>query len=312
VSSFIIPDALLIGSFIYGLIIFRLLQLEDLSTITQKVSCNIESGKFKLLARSMLFFLILGIAWILYSVIVSILRIFSHHLFDNVELEFIANFSNSTPTKVVLIVISQIGFIIFDISYASIVINYAMQCQLMVYSLDKIVASLFNKTWTTIDDAIREINITRLSIRDLNGHLSYVTSVIMFIFLYSSVSSLYNLHTLSGDDENIVLIGVTGFLAVIQWSLWLFIPIIQAARVTYFGNKLKETALEIRSRPFRYRDIPQIDLDSLVSYCCNVEMKATLISIPVTPQLFFGGFFLLGFIFFLVLKLDNFPWIEWL
>ena len=100
----------------------------------------------------------------------------------------------------------------------------------------------------------------------------------------------------------------------------------QAARVTYFGKQLQNMALEIRSRPFHYRDTPQIDLDSLVTYCCNVEMKvnseafvihidislqAKLVNIPISPQLFVSGVFLLGFTFLMVLKFDNYAWIPW-
>lgn len=48
----------------------------------------------------------------------------------------------------------MIGFIVFDIAYTAVVINYSMQCQLMVYYLQSICTRMVAKEWE-IDDAIR-------------------------------------------------------------------------------------------------------------------------------------------------------------
>lgn len=46
------------------------------------------------------------------------------------------------------------GFIVFDVAYTSVVINYAMQCQLMVYYLRSISTRILAKEWD-IDEAIK-------------------------------------------------------------------------------------------------------------------------------------------------------------
>ena len=46
----------------------------------------------------------------------------------------------------------------------------------------------------------------------------------------------------------------------------------QAARVTHSGYMVKETALEIRSRPIGYENTQRYELDSFVIYCSNLTL----------------------------------------
>lgn len=311
-SSFIMLDILLVMTYLYGLFIFRIRQHEDLSGLTEKVFCTIEEKESKKLSASMLFFLMLGILWIGYSIGVSIMRIFVHGLNKEVELEFLKKYGNdSTEIKIAMLTTAQIGFIVIDVAYASVVVNYAMQCQLIVYSINNIGGRIRTKA-TTIDRIIKEVCDVKVCLSKINGHLSRATGAIMFIFLYSSVSSLYSLQQLKPDDDDLVLAAITGFLSSIQWTVWLVIPLIQAARVTHAGTQLKEKAMEIRSRPFLYMNAPQIELDSLIIYCSNVHLKAKLLSIPISPSLVVGGAFFLGFTIYMVLKFDNYSWASWL
>ena len=47
----------------------------------------------------------------------------------------------------------------------------------------------------------------------------------------------------------------------------------KAARVTRACTKLKKTASEIRSRPYNYKDTPQLDLDSILSYTTGLNLS---------------------------------------
>lgn len=62
--------------------------------------------------------------------------------------------SISPYVKVILIVVSLFGFIVFDIAYTAAVINYSMQCQLMVYYIQSICNRIVAKEWE-IDEAIK-------------------------------------------------------------------------------------------------------------------------------------------------------------
>lgn len=53
-----------------------------------------------------------------------------------------------------MLTFAQIGFIVIDVAYAAVVVNYAMQCQLLVYSISNIVARIRSKA-TTIDGIIK-------------------------------------------------------------------------------------------------------------------------------------------------------------
>jgi hypothetical protein len=201
--------------------------------------------------------------------------------------------------------------VVFDIAYSAAVINYAMQCQLMVYYLKSICTRILAREWE-IDEAIKQIHTAKQFLFRLNSHLSRAVGMMIFIFLYSSIMAIYGLQRLHKSDPDLVLIAISESLAVIQWALWLFIPLIQASRVTNAGYWLKKTALEVRSRPFNYKDTPQLDLDSFVTYCSNVQLQAKLISVPITPWLVAVGFFSLAIALFLLFQFENFSWAKWL
>lgn len=49
--------------------------------------------------------------------------------------------------------------------------------------------------------------------------------------------------------------------------------IMQAARVTREGRKLKNHAISIRARPFQYANTPQSDMDSFLQYTQAVHLR---------------------------------------
>ena len=50
--------------------------------------------------------------------------------------------------------VSILGFIVFDVAYTAVIINYSIQCQLMVYYLQGISKRILNKEWE-IDQSIK-------------------------------------------------------------------------------------------------------------------------------------------------------------
>ena len=56
--------------------------------------------------------------------------------------------------RIVLLVISIIGFIGFDMAYTAVILNYSIECQLMIYYLKNICQRILAKEWE-IDLAIR-------------------------------------------------------------------------------------------------------------------------------------------------------------
>lgn len=58
------------------------------------------------------------------------------------------------PARICLVVVSIIGFIGFDMAYTAVVLNYSIECQLMIYYLKNICQRILSKEWA-IDEAIR-------------------------------------------------------------------------------------------------------------------------------------------------------------
>jgi len=54
-------------------------------------------------------------------------------------------------------------------------------------------------------------------------------------------------------------------------------------RLTVAGNELETLGQELRTRPFVYRDVPQLDLDSLVMYTSNLNMNVRERDLYYTP-----------------------------
>ena len=54
----------------------------------------------------------------------------------------------------ILVVITIVGFIVLDIAYTAVVVNYCIQCQLLVYLIRSICERIKAKDWE-IDQSIR-------------------------------------------------------------------------------------------------------------------------------------------------------------
>jgi hypothetical protein len=154
---FVALDVVLISAYLYGMYIFRFKLPEHLSTFAETVFLGTISRKGdyspKYLIRSLQLFLLLAMLWIIFSFMTSIVRIFAHHLDQEyVSFEFIS--SPPMVVRIILVIISLVGFVVFDIAYSAAVINYAMQCQLMVYYLKSICTRILAREWE-IDEAIK-------------------------------------------------------------------------------------------------------------------------------------------------------------
>ncbi len=92
-------------------------------------------------------------------------------------------------------------------------------------------------------------------------------------------------------------------------------------------TKLNKTVSEVRSRPYNYKDTPQLDLDSLLSYTnglnlsvsascmdnlCIPPVQAKLVSVSMSPALVVAGFFLGALMLFLLFQFDDASSTVWL
>lgn len=320
-TTFIIPDLMLVSAFIYALYIFRRLQTEHLYRLTEAVFLGriTRYGAYshKKLTLTLQLLMVVGFAWIVYSLGASVYRINSLHLLDtDTAIQWIPSdqkdgIRSSLATRWVLSIVTLMGFVVLDFAYIGVVINYGMQCQLLVYLLHNICDHMKTKEWE-IEQSIKEIKNAREFLSQLNSHLARAVSVLLFIFLTSSVQALYGLQKIHAGQRNFVQAAIVGALSAIQWTSILILPLLQASRLTRACSKLKKVSLELRARPYSYKDTPQLDLDSLVTYTSGLSMSAKLVSIPVYPAVVVGAIFTAGFALFLVFQYDNYSWAKWL
>ena len=83
------------------------------------------------------------------------------------------------PARICLVVVSIIGFIGFDMAYTAVVLNYSIECQLMIYYLKNICQRILSKEWA-IDEAIR-VSLLGLLYSVLEGVPSAFTAELLIL-----------------------------------------------------------------------------------------------------------------------------------
>ncbi|XP_065887312.1 uncharacterized protein [Dysidea avara] len=311
VTSLIIPDLVVLAAYIVGFFIFRYVFPENLANLTETVflgyTANHGAFSQKRLVYSLRVIIVIGVVWQVYAVGLNVTRLFSlellkRHTYIDViddyskdELIQLYDTCNGYPPpennalRYVLVIVSIVSFIITDFFYLATVIHYALECQLIMFLMRGTADRIRSRCWA-VDLAIKEIKVSQDFLKVLNGHLSYMVSLVLFVFIGLWLEAARALYQLDSGETFVVVITV---LNLIQWSVLIALPVVQALRLTVTGNEIETLGQELRTRPFVYSDAAQLDLDSLVMYTSNLNMSAKLVNVPmrscvVLPAVFFG------------------------
>jgi hypothetical protein len=317
-TDYILFDVLLLAVYVYGVYLFRSEDCGDLSylhnlasrafvmnSISSQVSGAKRGSNWRLLLVIMLF-CISGCLWILVSLVIRILTIFSANLMDHsVVIKWNSEIFYEAE-KVVLVVFSLVGFLFFDMVYVATAMNHAVQSELLVWLVSSITTLIKNNQYHNIDAAIKDILECRRYLRTLNGRAA--TSVALIIFIVGNMAILagLTLNKMNDYDEDDAFKLTVAVLNIITWFSLVSLPIIQATRVTRACHILKDTATEIRSRPLLYTNTPQLELDSLLLLTQSVRLRATLFGVPMTPALVYGAVTMATFVVVLLSQWDDF------
>ena len=71
-----------------------------------------------------------------------------------------SSYKSDIVVRWILVIITIIGFVVLDIAYTAVVVNYCIQCQLLVYLIRSICERIKTKDWE-IDQSIRVKIVTR-------------------------------------------------------------------------------------------------------------------------------------------------------
>jgi hypothetical protein len=330
ITRSLVGDVLLLVTYCCGVYIFRYGEPEHLSALMERVYLSF-NFKHRVKPQTRLTFtlrMILSLAavWMLLSLAANILRLISLRLLDdNTYLFFItsANLSALTNTtehqlreeilRYSFVIYSVFGFVLFDLLYVAVVLTYVSHAQLLLTYIHSVIDKVQTKAYD-LGKAVRDMRQIYEYLKVLNGKVATITSLCLFIFISSSISSFISLAFATSDGTSRrhieIIVGVLNFL---QWTLLSLAPVIQAARLTLYCHKLRRLGLEIGARPFSYHDTPQLVLDSFLQYTNATRYNAKLLGIPIYPTSIIGFFFLFGILAtWAIPTLDLFSFAPWL
>ncbi|XP_065887313.1 uncharacterized protein [Dysidea avara] len=301
-GKFFLFSIIALLSYLFGLYLFRFTYPEYLVTLIEKVFLDFAdrhgtfSQKRLLFEMRILFFC--GLTWMIFSVIVNALRIASQRLLEkDTYFERLTSYNisylseqystgeNPSPEHyelhVVLVLITIIGFTIIDFLYVALVVNYALQCQVIYFAI-RATTSNFRTTHYQVDAAIKKIRLLQDYLKVLNGKLSSLMSLQLFAFVGGAIQTFVNIKELERHQTLGIVTGVCEFL---EWFSLIFFVTMQAVRVTVACSYIKTSGLELRTRPFAHAETQQLELDSFLLYTSSITVDVRLVHIPMKPLL---------------------------
>lgn len=315
VTLVFMSNGALLTVYLWGVYLFLYLEPEYLSSLMERVfiNCTSTSVMHRKLIGFLQVTLVCGVVWILFSFMTSLMRMFSLQLLGyNTTIDWLTTDYEIIPDgtdliynlrRYFLVISALFGFMFFDFLYVSVVVYYISQGELIIYLLRSIKDKVRNKIGT-LDEAVKDIHYTHSILHIFNGQLSAMMSLCLFIFVVNAITSYKNLLEVFHE---VPLAYAVGVFNVIQWSVILVGPVLQAARLTKECRQLKRLGLEIAARPYTYSDTPQKILDSFLLYTNTTNYSAKLVGIPIYPKYVILGLFAFG----LFLSFYKFPLTSW-
>jgi hypothetical protein len=195
--------------------------------------------------------------------------------------------------------------------YVAVVINYITQCQLLHFYIRNIKEKVKTKAYL-LGHAVKELYHVNEYLRVLNGNLSHVTGLVLFIFIQGIVLAYRDfLNVEIGQDPLNYVNVIVGILNLIQWLVPTLALVLQCARLNAECNGIRKLGLEIGARPFVYSDTPQLVLDSFLLYTTSTKYNARIAFIPLYPSFVFGFLFVLGLFLTLNPSWNTFLFAPW-
>ena len=313
VTAFIVPDFLILTSYLFGLYLFSSAETEHLSKLAEEVFIKTTSaagGNYpKTLIVTIGAYFLAGIAWIVSSFVLRLLYLVAFKYWDSdIVIYWSDTFQISGSIKHGLIMGSIIGFIFLDLVYAASIINYAIQSELNVHLLKAIARLVDNKIYSDLDEAYKDISNAECNLQVLNGKTATGASLVIFKLSISAIVALQQLDQLTigralpphGQELSLIVASLNALL----WAAMVAFAFVQASRVTSAGLGLNRSGVFIRSRPFQYTASQQSDLDSFVLYTQAVKLRAKLFGVPVVPWVMYAAVTVLCFVLIMMIKTD--------
>ncbi|XP_013411847.1 uncharacterized protein LOC106174721 [Lingula anatina] len=311
ISQFIIPDILHEIAYFYAWYIIRIAKSEQLEMLMEKAFLQSEMQHTGLsqtrLVKTLRWFLWLGFLWLVLSFLDQVLHVISLYLSESdggyLKVHFWVGDPGTDAGRGILMCLMVIGNTVLDCVYVAVVINYSVQCSLVIYLLQGLCQKIKEKI-VDFEQAMKEVMDLEENLHILNRSMGTAVSILMFNFITLIILGFEGILTKESTD-NWLSVTVT-LLATCLWLSIMALPVAQACRVSAWCRTLRKSGHEVRSRPFVYSRTDREELDSFLMFTSTLDMRAKMFGIPVKASYVFGIVVLIALILLLLFQIGVF------
>ncbi|GBN22754.1 hypothetical protein AVEN_38021-1 [Araneus ventricosus] len=263
VPTYIVPSFVHFLAFAYGFYHFRLVECEQLFSLMERVFLQSSStrGLQSALIRNSRLFFFAALVWLSFQVGLEILYNFT---FPQSRLEFLG-----MMYKYVFLGIKFAGMILVQGVNMAVAINYCVQCETLILYIRGICLKLHEKSME-IKSAMHEILGVREYISLLNGNVAKMMGLCIVNFTELTILGTALLFLNRLQAGTVISYRV---LFPFLWFIALIAPLIQAARLTQTGSKLRQISFEMRV--FGYQTSSMLELDSFVLFVSGATLRVS-------------------------------------
>uniref|UniRef100_A0A834R3S2 Uncharacterized protein n=1 Tax=Sarcoptes scabiei TaxID=52283 RepID=A0A834R3S2_SARSC len=204
----------------------------------------------------------------------------------------------------IIILLKSICLILFafvELIHISIIIIYALHCQMNIIFIEMNITAMREKR-IDFQEFAKNTETFKMNINFLNNRFSLSVSLLM-IYILAKASAIFIKLIKKYVYVRWDLIVVSGS-SLIYWTILLTIPLLQAARLTNSCQSINDIGHELCARPFCYQQTARDDLDSVLTYTSSLNLKASLLMIPVRPSCIISIVLLMIFIILILSQLQ--------
>ncbi|XP_033117936.1 uncharacterized protein LOC117117656 [Anneissia japonica] len=297
-SIVIMPSCLHFLAFLYGFWYIRTQENEQIYALIEQVFLQANSkarGSVTqaTVIKSLRFILFCGAVWTFAALGINVLYVRAFG-FANVT---IATNRNELLTAS-LLVIDLVGSTIQHLINTAIVVNFTVQCEVIIYYM-RIIGTRMQEKSSELRTIMNDILRVKQSISRLNGPIANMTSLSIFYFSLRFIIGLCLL--ILNDDRRLVVWSYWSTYCLI-WFVIMVCPLFQAARVNATCDMYKQEGHEVKV--FGYLSSTQVELDSFLLFITSAKLKVKLFCMPIKKS-YICGVFIIGLLSLAILLLTK-------
>ncbi|CAD7012408.1 unnamed protein product [Ceratitis capitata] len=273
----IFPNALNLSSFISAIIVFKILDQEQLQNLIERVFLSTLVPRRLCRFLWLYLFCALVLLLLLFAYTVPSVLLQSHIIQVKWFTGILADWE--LGIKVVLI----ITLFVQDLVEVIILANYCIQCYLLRVHISSLSHKLLMHSIETTD-WMREVLEFHKLLDHLNRHAAVPVCFLTIMNLaYAFAGLIYIFNDLDFHYSALEVV-ILNIFNVLLW-LWLgVIPFVLAASVTHACQKAQSNGHHIRARPFVYHSTSTEDLNSTLLFSSSLQMSAKIFKMPIQPN----------------------------